>query len=121
MSDGALEFAAEHGLGKILGRLQLDSGIAIPGGARSRANLLLSDSGLWLVAARDRFHGQHLDLLTRGDLRLVSGRLRDKLCFGQEELTIPTGRRHAVERLIALARLATARERPRPELKASRF
>ena len=108
MSDGALEYAEEHGLGKVLDRVRLDSGLTIGGGSRVRASLLLSQSGLWLVAARDRFHGQHLDLLTRGDLRLVAGRVRDRLCFGQEELTIPAGRRHAVERLIALARLASA-------------
>ncbi len=124
MSDTSLEFAEEHGLGQVLGRVRLDSGIAVSGGsggARTRANLLLSESGLWLVAARDRFHGQLLDLLTRGDLRLVAGRLRDRLCFGQEELTIPTGRRHAVERLIALARLASAGKQPNKELKASRL
>ncbi|HKO52381.1 MAG TPA: hypothetical protein VJV79_31960 [Polyangiaceae bacterium] len=121
MSDGSLEFAEERGLGKVLGRVRLDSGMAISDGSRTRANLLLSESGLWLVAARDRFHGQHLDLLTRGDLRLVAGRMRDRLCFGQEQLTIPTGRRHAVERLIALARLASAGNHPNAELKASRL
>ena len=124
MSDTSLEFAEEHGLGKVLGRVRLDSGIATSAGSegsRTRASLLLSESGLWLVAARDRFHGQHLDLLTHADLRLVPGRLRDRLCFGQEELTIPAGRRHAVERLIGLARLASASHRPRPEVKASRW
>jgi hypothetical protein len=121
MRDSSLEFAEERGLGKVLGSVRLDSGIAISDGSRTRANLLLSESGLWLVAARDRFHGQHLDLLTRGDLRLVAGRIRDQLCFGQEELTIPAGRRHAVERLIALARLASARNDPNPQVKASRL
>jgi len=121
MSDGALEFAEERGLGKVLGRLRLDSGIAIPGGARSRANLLLSDSGLWLVAARDRFHGQHLDLLTRGDLRLVAGRIRDRLCYGQEALTIPAGRRQAVERLIALARMSSGAGPQRAAVQPSRL
>ena len=121
MSDTSLEFAEERGLGKVLGRVRLDSGIAIPGGARARASLLLSESGLWLVAARDRFHGQHVDLLTRGDLRLIAGRVRDRLCFGQEQLTIPAGRRHAVERLIALGRLACAAKQRHPELNASRF
>jgi len=121
MSDTSLEFAEEHGLGTVLGRVRLDSGIAISGGTRVRASLLFCDSGLWLVAARDRFHGQHLDLLTRGDLRLVAGKIRDRLCFGQEELTIPTGRRHAVERLIALARLASAKHGANAELKASRL
>jgi len=121
MTDSSLEFAEERGLGEVLGRVRLDSGIAISSGSRVRASLLLSDKGLWLVAARDRFHGQHLDLLTRGDLRLVSGRIRDRLCFGQEELTIPTGRRHAVERLIALARLASAGSRATTEVKASRL
>ncbi|HEX2670610.1 MAG TPA: hypothetical protein VHM25_07060 [Polyangiaceae bacterium] len=121
MSDGALEFAEERGLGKVLGRLRLDSGIAIPGGARSRANLLLSESGLWLVAARDRFHGQHLDLLTRGDLRLVPGRIRDRLCYGQEALTIPAGRRPAVERLIALARLSPGAAPSRAAIQPSRL
>src|SRR6187551_2966599 len=121
MSDSSLEFAEERGLGKVLGRVRLDSGIPISDGSRTRASLLLSESGLWLVAARDRFHGQHLDLLTRADLRLVPGRLRDRLCFGQEELTIPAGRRPAVERLIALARLASASNRPRIEFKPSRW
>jgi len=110
MSDAALEFAAERGLGKVLGRVRLDSGIAIPGGGRTRADLLLTESGLWLIAAQDRFRGQHLDLLTRGDLRLSDGRIRDRLCFGQEELAIPAGRRHTVERLIALARLSPGSE-----------
>ena len=119
MSDSSLDFAEERGLGKVLGCVRLDSGIAISGGSRTRANLLLSESGLWLVAARDRFHGLHLDLLTRGDLRLVAGRFRDQLCYGQEELTIPAGRRHRVERLIALARLVSARNDPHPQLKAS--
>jgi hypothetical protein len=121
MRDFSLEFAEERGLGKVLGRVRLDGELALPDGSRTRASLLLSDSGLWLVAARDRFHGRHLDLLTRSDLRLVSGRVRDQLCFGQELLTIPTGRRHAVERLIALARLASAEGRPSAELKASRL
>jgi len=121
MSDGALEFAEERALGQVLGRVRLDSGIVISGGVRTRASLLLTGSGLWLVAARDRFHGQHLDLLTRGDLRLLPGRLRDRLCFGQEELTIPAGRRHAVERLIALARLSSGGKRPTPPLKTSRL
>src|SRR6478609_2393541 len=121
MSDGAQEFAEERGLGQVLGRVRLDSGIAISGGLRARANLLLTASGLWLVAARDRFHGQHLDLLTHGDLRFVAGRLRDRLCFGQEELTIPAGRRHAVERLIALARLSSGGKRPSLPLKGSRL
>src|SRR4051812_23101171 len=121
MSASSLEFAQERGLGKVLGRVRLDSGLALAGGARTRADLLLSESGLWLVAAQDRFHGQHLDLLTRGDLRLVAGRLRDRLCFGQEELTIPAGRRHAVERLIALARLASAAKAPPVAGKASRL
>ncbi len=117
MTDTALEFAEEHGLGKVLGRVRLGSGIAVEGGAPARATLLLSASGLWLVAARDRFHGQRIDLLTHGDLRLVSGRVRDRLCFGREELLIPAGRRAAVERLIALGRLApnlTARSAHKP-------
>src|SRR4051812_16419631 len=97
MSDSALDFAEEHGLGQVLGRVRLGSGMASASGSRARATLLLSSSGLWLVAAQDRFHGEHLDLLTRGDLRLVKGSLRDRLCFGQEELTIPAGRRSAVE------------------------
>ena len=105
MSDSALDFAEERGLGQVLGRVRLGSGIAAAGGSRTRATLLLSSSGLWLIAARDRFHGQQLDLLTRGDLRLVKGGLRDRLCFGREELSIPAGRRSAVERLIALGRL----------------
>ena len=121
MSDRALEFAEERGLGKLLGRVRLDSGIPISDGSRTRANLLLTDSGLWLVAARDRFHGQHLDLLTRGDLRLLPGRLRDRLCFGLEQLTIPAGRRHAVERLIALARLASAASPAPAEIACSRL
>lgn len=120
MSDKALEFVEERGLGKVLGRVRLDSDMAVPGGPRLRANLVLSTTGLWLVAARDRKQGQHLDLLTRDDLRLVSGRLRDQLCFGQEELLIPAGRRSAVERLIALARLGTSGEAPK-ELDASRL
>jgi hypothetical protein len=121
MSDAALEFAEERGLGQVLGRVRLDSGLAISGGFRTRANLLLTGSGLWLVAARDRFHGQHLDLLTRGDLRFVAGRLRDRLCFGQEELTIPAGRRHAVERLVALARLSSGGKRPSLPFERSRL
>src|SRR4051812_39553520 len=121
MSASSLEFAQERGLGKVLGRVRLDSGLALAGGARTRADLLLSESGLWLVAARDRFHGQHLDLLTRGDLRLVAGKLRDRLCFGQEQLTIPAGRRHAVERLIALARLSSGTSQAHAKVKASRL
>lgn len=124
MTDSSLEFAEERGLGKVIGRVRLDSGIATTAGSegsRTRASLLLSESGLWLVAARDRFHGQHLDLLTRGDLRLVPGRFRDRLCFGREQLIIPTGQRHAVERLIALGRLASAHSRPNAELKPSRL
>ncbi|MEO8905670.1 MAG: hypothetical protein ABI488_24305 [Polyangiaceae bacterium] len=121
MSDNALEFTEERGLGKVLGRVRLDSGIPLADGARSRATLLLTASGLWLVAARDRFHGLSIDLLTRGDLRLVSGRIRDRLCFGQEALFIPAGRRHAVERLLALARLASAAREPACVIKRSRL
>jgi len=121
MSDTSLEFAEERGLGKVLQRVRLDASIPIPDGSRTRANLLLSESGLWLVAARDRFHGQHIDLLTHGDLRLVAGRIRDRLCFGQEELTIPAGRRHAVERLIALARLSSGAKPSSAAVKASRL
>jgi hypothetical protein len=108
VSDSALEFAEERALGKVLGRVRLGSGIPIADGSRSQATLLLTSSGLWLVAARDRFHGVQIDLLTRGDVRLVAGRIRDRLHFGQEALIIPAGRRHAVERLLALARLASA-------------
>ncbi len=120
MSDSALEFAEEHGLGKVLGRVRLASGLLAAGGARARATLLLSSSGLWLVAAQDRFHGQHLDLLTRGDLRLEAGRVRDRLCFGQEQLIIPAGRRSAVERLIALGRLGIASAVPSSPFQACR-
>jgi hypothetical protein len=124
VSDSALEFTEERGLGKVLGRVRLGSGIAIaPGvdGSRAPATLLLTASGLWLVAARDRFHGVQIDLLTRSDLRLEAGRIRDRLYFGQEVLIIPAGRRHAVERLIALARLASAPNGRISETKASRF
>ena len=121
MSDPSLEFAEEHGLGKAVGRVRLGSGIPLSDGTRARASLLLCASGLWLVAARDRFHGVHLDLLTHSDLRLVVGRLQDRLCFGQERLTIPTGRRHAVERLIALGRLASGKAALGASLKASHF
>src|SRR3954470_9126245 len=81
MSDTTLEFAQEHGLGKALGRVRLGSGLSTEGGTRARATLLLSTSGLWLIAASDRFHGRRIDLLTRADLRLVAGRMRDRLCF----------------------------------------
>ena len=121
MSDSTLEFAEERGLGKVLGHVRLDSGIPLSDGSRTRATLLLSESGLWLVAARDRFHGEHVDLLTHGDLRLLNGRLRDRLCFGQEALTIPAGRRHAVERLIALGRLASAAGGAKAAFKPSRL
>ena len=120
MSDSALEFAAEQGLGQVLGRVRLGSGMASARGSRARATLLLSSSGLWLVAAQDRFQGQHLDLLTRGDLRLVKGKVRDRLCFGREELTIPAGRRSAVERLIALGRLGQAGAGPSSPIQACR-
>ena len=121
MTDSTLEFAEERGLGKVLGRVRLDSGIPLSDGSRMRATLLLSESGLWLVAARDRFHGAHVDLLTHGDLRLLDGRLRDRLCFGQEALTIPAGRRNAVERLIALGRLASAARGAKVAFKPSRL
>ena len=98
MSDSSLEFAQEHGLGSPLGRVRLGSGIPLADGSRARASLVLCASGLWLVAARDRFHGVHLDLLTHGDLRLVSGRLRDQLCFGQEQLIAQ--RRDAISRAV---------------------
>ncbi len=120
MSDNALEFTEERGLGKVLGRVRLDSGIPLADGSRSRATLLLTSSGLWLVAARDRFHGLAIDLLTRGDVRLVSGRMRDRLCFGQESLIIPAGRRSTVERLLALARLASAAGAREPGLVVKR-
>jgi hypothetical protein len=123
VSDSALEFAEEKALGKVLGRVRLDSGIPLSDGARSRATLLLTSTGLWLVAARDRFHGVQVDLLTRSDLRLATGRIRDRLYFGQEALVIPAGRRHAVERLLALGRLASASTASgrAPELKPSRL
>ena len=121
MSDAALEFAEERGLGKVESQLRLGSGITIPDGSRARASLLLSTSGLWLVAAKDRFHGVHVDLLTHADLRLSAGRFRDRLCFAQEELAIPTGRRNAVERLIALARLASPARLGDAKFATSRF
>jgi hypothetical protein len=121
MTDTALEFAEEQGLGKVLDRVRLDGGLALPNGGRARASLLLTKSGLWLAAARDRFDGLKVDLLTRGDLRFEPGRVRDRLCFGQEALTIPTGRRNAVERLIALARLSSARIGKSADLKTSRL
>jgi hypothetical protein len=121
MSDNALEFTEERGLGKVLASVRLGSGIPLADGAPGAATLLLTASGLWLVAARDRFHGLSVDLLTRGDVRLVSGRIRDRLCFGQEALVIPAGRRSAVERLLALARLASAAREPALVVKRSRL
>ena len=107
MTDPALEFAEERGLGKVLDRVRLDGGLLLPDGGRVRPSLLLTKSGLWLVAARDRFSGLQVDLLTRSDLRFEPGRVRDRLCFEREALLIPAGRRNAVERLIALARLSS--------------
>ncbi|HEY4106195.1 MAG TPA: hypothetical protein VGM44_19985 [Polyangiaceae bacterium] len=121
MSDAALEFAEEQGLGKVLGRVRLDSGLLLPNGARARATLLWTKSGLWLAAARDRFDGLRVDLLTRGDLRFEPGRVRDRLCFAQEALLIPAGKRAAVERLIALARLSPHGQSRALDLKASRL
>ena len=121
MSDISLEFATERALGAVRGRVRLGSALTLPDGARARASLVLCDSGLWLLAARDRFHGSALDLLNHGDLRLVAGRFRDRLCFGHEEVTIPAGRRHAVERLIARGRLATKTAAPPTVFRPSRF
>jgi hypothetical protein len=58
MTDSALEFAEEHGLGKVLERVRLDGDVLLPNGGRARATLLLTKSGLWLTAARDRFDGR---------------------------------------------------------------
>jgi hypothetical protein len=121
MTDIALEFAEEQGLGKVLGRVRLDGGLALPNGGRVSACLLLTKTGLWLTAARDRFAGLKVDLLTRGDLRFEAGRLRDRLCFERETLLIPAGRRSAVERLIALGRFASAGGARSPALNASRL
>ncbi len=121
MSDSALEFGEERGLGKVFGHVRLDSALSISDGSRARATLLLSSSGLWLIAARDRFHGLCVDILTHGDLRLLSGHLRDRLCFGQESLIIPAGRRNAVERLLALGRLGAPAGARRSELRPSRL
>ncbi|MEP7049905.1 MAG: hypothetical protein ABJB12_06110 [Pseudomonadota bacterium] len=121
MTNNALEFTEERGLGKVVGSVRLGSGIPLSDGSHSPATLLLTASGLWLVAARDRFHGLSVDLLTRADVRLVSGRIRDRLCFGQEALIIPAGRRSAVERLLALARLTSAAREPALMVKRSRF
>ena len=52
MTDTALEFAEEQGLGKVLDRVRLDGGVPLPDGGRARATLLLTASGLWLAAAR---------------------------------------------------------------------
>jgi hypothetical protein len=62
-----------------------------------------------------------VDLLTHSNVRLVAGRIRDQLHFGQEVLLIPAGRRSAVERLVALARLASANRGRDAELKSSRL
>jgi len=123
MTDIVLEFAEEQGLGKVLERVSLNGagGIALPNGGHARATLVLAASGLWLVAARDRFDGLKIDLLTRGDLRLEAGRVRDRLCFARESLPIPAGRRSAVERLIALGRFAAGARRHPREVKASRL
>jgi hypothetical protein len=121
MTDTALEFAEEQGLGKVLERVRLDGGLLLPNGGRAPAALLLTKSGLWLTAARDRFDGLKVDLLTRGDLRLESGRVRDRLCFEREALLIPAGRRGAVERLIALGRLASLGRGRGADFKTSRL
>lgn len=121
MTDAALELAEERGLGKILDRVRLDGGLPLKDGARTRATLLLTKSGLWLLAARDRFDGVCIDLLTHGDLRLESGRVRDRLCFAGELLTIPAGRRSAVERLIALGRLMSPNQAHTSPIKGSRL
>ncbi len=123
MTDVVLEFAEEQGLGKVLERVPLNGagGLALPNGGHARTALLLSTSGLWIVAAKDRFNGLKIDLLTRGDLRLESGRVRDRLCFARESLLIPTGRRSAVERLLALARFASGERRQPRALKSSRL
>jgi hypothetical protein len=121
MTDPALEFAEEQGLGKVLDRVRLDGGLLLPDGGRVRPSLLLTKSGLWLVAARDRFRGLRVDLLTRSDLRFEPGRVRDRLCFEREALLIPAGRRNAVERLIALARLSSKGSEWAREPKPSRF
>jgi hypothetical protein len=121
MTDTALEFAEEQALGKVLDRVRLDGGLLLSNGGRARATLLLTKSGLWLAAARDRFDGLKVDLLTRGDLRFESGRVRDRLCFGSETLLIPTGRRGAVERLIALARFGSLGRSHAGDLRASRL
>jgi hypothetical protein len=121
MTDNALGFTEERNLGKVLGSVRLDSAMPMADGSRSRASLVLTVSGLWLVAARDRFHGVNIDVLTRSDVRLVAGRLRDRLCFAQESLLIPAGRRHAVERLLALGRLGSAARPHNAEIRRSRL
>jgi len=121
MTDIVLEFAEEQGLGKVLERVSLGGELALPNGGRARAALVLTASGLWLAAARDRFDGLKIDLLTRGDLHFEPGRVRDRLCFARESLQIPTGRRAAVERLIALGRFGARERRHARAVKASRL
>jgi hypothetical protein len=123
VSDKIAEFCAEQALGAILGRVRLDGALTLPGGARASPTLVWSTSGLWLLAARDRFQGLRIDLSTRTDLHLVRGRFRDQLCFEGEALPIPAGRRSRVERLIALARFALghAGSHGNRQLKSSRY
>ncbi|MBX3181110.1 MAG: hypothetical protein KF915_00635 [Polyangiaceae bacterium] len=108
MSDAILSYLDEQGLGRPSERVELGGKL---GG--ERAVLCRTHAGVWLVGARSRSEGQHVDVLS-ATLRYQTGRITDQLDIGGLELRVPAGRAKDVKRLLCLGRLAQRARREVP-------
>jgi hypothetical protein len=100
----ATAFLEQRGLGPVERRVQLRGSLDVGAGERHRAELCLTESGLYVAAAADREHGVAIDLLRRHDVRYEVGRLHDRLVVGERELGVPPGKGESARVLFALAR-----------------
>lgn len=103
MTDQADRQGAE--LGDVELTHKLKGKLPLPDGAQAAAQLVLSSTGLWLVAADVEPSPIRIDVLAAQPLRYELGRLGDRLVVGEHELGIPTGKGASVQQAIATARL----------------
>lgn len=102
--DPALAYLQSQELGRIEQHVELGDRIAIAPGIRARAHVVHTTRGLYLVAARTPTQGLVIDLIERG-MRLERATFGDRLVVGEIELSIPRGKRRAIEQAVGLARL----------------
>jgi hypothetical protein len=100
-----LDFAAEHGIGPVEGRIRLGGRLRADGAGELPVELCLSPNGAWLVAQEGRFVGRSLDAGDPDLVRYERGSLRDRIIVEQHELTVPSGKGGEAQRLIALGRV----------------